>query len=231
MMGRMAAPDPIPTVKGRWVIRRSVPLPTWRGCIVILLMAGAALFLFVKTVHPFLAMQEPTSGGLLVVEGWLPDHALQEAWHEFETGRYQKLLVTGGPLERGSPLSGYATHAELGAAILLALGANSNSVVAIPASKVHRDRTYSYAVALRAYLDKNHLQQPVHLITMGPHARRSRLLYEKALGKGTPISVFAYDEREYDPAHWWRYSAGVRIVIGELLAYGYVKLFFRPESA
>jgi hypothetical protein len=32
-------------------------------------------------------------------------------------------------------------------------------------------------------------------------------------------------DRNFDPAHWWRSSAGVRTVIGEAIAYLYSRLF------
>src|ERR1035441_1729791 len=31
---------------------------------------------------------------------------------------------------------------------------------------------------------------------------------------------------EYDERHWWHYSQGVRIMIGEVLAYTYARLLF-----
>jgi uncharacterized SAM-binding protein YcdF (DUF218 family) len=231
MIGSMATIDSAPAKNGRWFRRRSLPVPTWRGWLLLLLLATAFLWLFAKTVHPFLAVRDPSAGGLLVVEGWAPDFAFQAALNEFRSGRYQSLVVTGGPLERGASLSSYGTYAELGAASLRAMGADSNSVVAVPAPKVRRDRTYNSAVALGKYFEVHPLNQPVHLFTVGAHARRSKLLFEKALGDKIPVTVYAVDEEEYDPTHWWRSSAGVRLIIGELLAYAYVKVLFNPTEA
>jgi hypothetical protein len=42
--------------------------------------------------------------------------------------------------------------------------------------------------------------------------------------------VWAIPTTEYDPQHWWRSSSGVRTVIGEALAYAYVKCFFRAPA-
>ena len=68
------------------------------------------------------------------------------------------------------------------------------------------------------------------LATLGPHARRSRLLYEKAFGPQVKIGIVALVNREYDPAHWWRTSEGVREVIGEGIAYMYARFLFWPGA-
>jgi uncharacterized SAM-binding protein YcdF (DUF218 family) len=70
----------------------------------------------------------------------------------------------------------------------------------------------------------------VNLITSGPHARRSRLLFQKALGKGVTVGVMALAARDYDERHWWHYSQGVRTLIGEVLAYAYARLLFYPPD-
>jgi uncharacterized SAM-binding protein YcdF (DUF218 family) len=68
----------------------------------------------------------------------------------------------------------------------------------------------------------------VHLVTTGPHGRRSRLLFQKALGKDYNVGVTCLEDASYDPAHWYCYSEGVRSVIGEFIAYTYAKFFFFP---
>ena len=67
-----------------------------------------------------------------------------------------------------------------------------------------------------------------HLITEGAHGRRSRLLFQRALGSGVTVGVTSVPSSAYDPEHWWKFSAGVREVVGELLAYGYARFLFRP---
>jgi uncharacterized SAM-binding protein YcdF (DUF218 family) len=70
----------------------------------------------------------------------------------------------------------------------------------------------------------------VNLITGGPHARRSRLLFEKALGKGVTVGVMAIAANDYDERHWWHFSQGVRIIIDETLAYAYARVLFYPPE-
>ena len=68
----------------------------------------------------------------------------------------------------------------------------------------------------------------IHLITTGPHGRRSRLLFQKALGKDYHVGITCLEDSGYDPDHWYLYSQGVRKVLGEWIAYTYAKLFFHP---
>jgi uncharacterized SAM-binding protein YcdF (DUF218 family) len=209
--------------------RRQCLLPTWRGFTVLVLVLAAVTTFCVLTIHPFLAHNDPLPGGALVVEGWSPDYALESAVVEFRHRQYTKLYVTGGPLEIGAPLSEYKTYAERGAAILLKLGLAPQDLQAVPAPLVVRDRTFASAVALRQWLrDHGSAAGQINLITVGPHARRSRLMYQKAMGADTLVGVIPVLSRDYDPNHWWRSSEGVRTVISEALAYAYARFLFRP---
>jgi hypothetical protein len=214
---------------GKFVRRRTCLVPTWRGSLVLLLAGGLLLWVLVRGAHPFLALQAPIPGGVLAVEGWAPDYALAETLAEFKRNSYQKLYVTGGPLDQGAPLSEYRTCAELGAAILVRMGLDSNVVQAVPAPAVRQDRTYASAVALRRWLQEHQVKATnVNVISVGPHARRTRLLFEKALGPEATVGILAVEERDYDPQRWWKSSAGFRTVTDELIAYAYARWLFRP---
>lgn len=209
--------------------RRQCLVPTWRGWgLLVLACASLALLAFWKA-QPFLAMQDSQPGGVLIIEGWAPDYALKVAVEEFHRGHYAKLYVTGGPLEQGAPLSEYKTYAELGAATLLKFGLNADQVQAAPAAKVLRDRTFNSAVFLGKWLH-DHQQTPArfNLMTIGAHARRSRLLFQKALGNDAIVGVIAIPDENYDEKRWWRYSAGVRTIISEVLAWFYARFLFHP---
>jgi DUF218 domain len=196
---------------------------------VLVLLVLAALFL--RGVLPFLAVNAPVTAQVLVVEGWVNDYALEAAVQEFHRGGYSKMYVTGGPLERGEPLSEYKTYAALGAAVAIHFGVPPTLVQAVPAPNVRRDRTYASALALRDWLEL-HGQMPdgLNLVTLGPHARRSRLLYEKAFGDACRIGVISIEDEGYDPHRWWAYSQGVRTVVSETVAYLYTRFFFRVSA-
>src|SRR2546423_138399 len=123
--------------------RRECWCLTWRGRIVLLLFLFGLGIAGLLGIHPFLAPNRPVTSSLLVVEGWVADYGFKAAAAEFSRGGYQKLFVTGGPLEVGAPLVDYKTYAELGAATLLKYGINSNSVQAVPAPRVQQDRTFN----------------------------------------------------------------------------------------
>ena len=140
--------------------------------------------------------------------------------------------MTGGPIEAESPLAAYGSYAALTADVLREVGAAPGTVHAVPAPEVARDRTYSSAVALRDEFARSGAPVAMlNLMTSGPHSRRSRLLYEKAFGPAVRIGTISTAERGFDPDRWWTTSAGVRTVVGELIAYLYARFLFRPPAS
>lgn len=209
--------------------RRECLVLTWRGRFLLLVLGASLAFAAARGASPFLAVNDPVVGGALVVEGWAPDYALAEAMAEFKRNPYTRLYVTGGPIEKGAPLSEYKTFAEFGAATLIRMGMASNLVQAVPAPPVRQDRTYASAVALRNWLrEHGAAPQDCHVLSVGPHARRTRLMFEKALGGTTRVGITSIESPDHDPKRWWRTSAGVRTVLGEVIAYVYARLFFWP---
>ena len=206
-------------------------MPTWRGWLLVVLVGIAGGNLLLRGVYPFLAVAEKLPAKVLVLEGWNPDSVYQEAIAEFRSGGYEKLLVTGGPLDKGSPLSEYKTYAEMGAATLIGFGLKPVEVQAVPAPPTRRDRTFNCAVALATRLNaEGDLPSEINLVSVGPHCRRSRMLFEKALGDGVKVGVIPTEPNDYDPARWWRSSAGFRTVTGEAIAYLYARFLFKPEE-
>lgn len=207
--------------------RHQCLLPTWRGLFLIVFVGAGFLLMAVLNVQPFLALTEPVPAQVLVVEGWVPDYVLEKAALEFNRGNYSKLFVTGGPLEKGGMFSGHKTHAELGAAILIGMGIGKNAIEAVPAPPVLRDRTYASALALKSWLhERNPGVTSLNLVSVGVHARRSHLLFQKAFDDGLRVGIIAVEDRNYSGERWWKFSAGVRAVMDELFAYIYALLVF-----
>ncbi|MGA9777415.1 MAG: ElyC/SanA/YdcF family protein [Limisphaerales bacterium] len=211
--------------------RRTCWLPTLRGWLLLFVLLGFPAVFGFRNADTFLTINDPVPDGVLVVEGWSPDYAMETAMSEVKRNPYHKLYVVGGPLEQGAPLSEYKTYAELGAATLLRMGMSQDTVQAVPAPYERRDRTYAAAIALRNWF-REHGDAPktINLISVGAHARRSRLLFEKAFGNGTRVGVMDMEDRGYDPRHWWRSSQGVRSVLDEMIAYGYARFLFSPSA-
>ena len=211
--------------------RRQCLVPTLRGWLLAVLGLTALALIGMLEIGPFLAVTDPVPGGVLVIEGWVPDYMLEAAIVEFKRDHYTRLFVTGIPVQQGAPLSEYKNYAYIGAATLVKLGMSTNDVQAVPTGATRRDRTYAMALSLKHWL-RDHDMAPakVNLMTGGPHARRSRLMFEKALGSGVTVGVIAIPANDYDERHWWNSSQGVRVVIGEALAYTYARLLFYPRQ-
>jgi hypothetical protein len=211
--------------------RRQCLIPTLRGWALLIVSLMVLIIIGARQAGRFLTLSDPVQGGVMVVEGWAPDYALEAVIAEFHRNHYDKLFVTGLPLERGAPLSEYKTYAELSAAILIKMGMSSNVVQAVPAMPVRQDRTYAMATSLKRWMSEHGMSPTrVQIMTLGPHARRSRFIFEKAFGKGVKVGITAIPSQDFDPAHWWTSSEGVRSVIGEGLAYAYARLLFHPPK-
>ena len=234
-MARTSIPNETPAEKKKrsWGLlkRRPCLVPTLRGWLALIVSLVLLAILIARGIHPFLAVNDSIPGGVLVVEGWAPDYAMAEAVAEFHRHTYDKVFVTGIPIEHGGPLYDFKSYAELGAAMLIKLGLSTNIVQAVPTPNVPQDRTYTSAVALRNWLGEHGMAAPkINLFSVGPHARRSRLLYQKAMGKGVTIGVIAAPVDDYNPARWWRSSNGVRAVTGEAIGYLYACFLFRAPA-
>jgi hypothetical protein len=97
---------------------------------------------------------------------------------------------------------------------------------------VDKDRTYVSALALKEHLIEHGIStKNVNVLTMGIHARRSRLLFRKAFGPETTIGIVALEEPIENPKPWWVTSVGVRGMISEVLAFIYARFLFMPNRA
>ncbi len=205
--------------------RKEVWLPTIQGWLFILVLVLAFMLFTVNHIHRFLAPNFPIKADVLVVEGWMEDYAIKSAMQEFKQGGYQKLITTGSPLEQGYYLSQYKTTAELSAATLIALGFDPDQLVAVSAPNVVRNRTAASAVALREWLRQSNLKiKSINLYSSDVHARRSWLMFKQALAPDIQVGVISVDSDSYNPKQWWIYSAGVRSIIAETIAYLYARL-------
>jgi hypothetical protein len=202
----------------------------WSARFLLLLFFALLLLGVFFRIYPFLAPNHPPHDGIMVVEGWIPDESLEVVAKMYRAGKYQKIICTGVPLEVGSYLLPFHSFSEMTAARFYHLGFSSNEVVAVSAPLAPRDRTYLSALALRDYL-QTHPEEAVlnlHLLTIGPHGRRSWILFQKALEKERKIGITSLPDPAYDPARWYTCSRGVRAVIDESIACLYATFFFHP---
>ena len=213
--------------------RRHLWAPTWRGWLLLLALGGLAAIAGRQSIHPFLAIDRPVATDILVVEGWVPDYALKRGLDLSVGQKSIYLLLTGGTV-RGevNPELG-DTYARMAMLRLQRLGGDLRHVRSVPSPELTpkpvRDRTYAEALAVKKWMkDQGVSVRSINVLTVGPHARRSRLLFQKAFGPGIEIGVIAIRDREYDPRVWWRYSEGVKELLSEGAAYLYARVLFQP---
>lgn len=188
---------------------------------------GAALLL---GVHPFLAVSDGGRGEIMVVEGWIGARRSDRAAAAFKAGRYRSVVVVRDVYEGGNKWTSGRYTADYVAADLVEGGVPSNLVHIVFCPVVRKDRTYHCAKAAREWLtQRGEAPAALDVVTIAAHARRSRLMYQKAFGDAVRVGVVALEDPTYDPGRWWQTSPGVREVSAEAIAYLYARLFFWPK--
>jgi hypothetical protein len=205
---------------------------SWRGRFAlgsIVLLAG---WLMLSQSNPFLAVTHRENTKILVVEGWVHEYAIDAAVKEFKTGNYARVFVTGGPIDGyGGYINDYNTEASIGTGKLREAGIPNDSLQMVPSRVWNRNRTYYSAIALRDWFITHNVQaQSINVLTQEAHARRTWLLFQEAFGKDVRVGIISIPNPDYDASHWWRYSDGVREIIGEGIAYIYAKFLFWPKN-
>lgn len=203
---------------------------TVRGWLAVFVLIPLVGWMLILSLYPFLAVTHRVDANLLVVEGWIHEYAVHVGAEEFKAGSYRRVFTTGGPTQgTGAYISDAFTAASVGASRLRKAGVAAEFVQMVPSHVNDRDRTYSSAIALREWFHKNGVSvTAINIVTEDFHARRTRLLFEKAFGDGVKIGIIAVINPDYDPAHWWRYSEGVRDALSEAIAYLYARFLFFP---
>lgn len=208
-------------------------MPTWQGWVLLILLTAGMGSVLLRCGHSFLAVDQPVRSEVLVVEGWIPDYAIKRAVDFYKTENVKCVLLVGGTIlgeVEPEPGDNYACKAMKRVRKIGGDVARFHEVVTMDSvGRPGRDRTYASAIATKRWLKAHGFRiKTINVVTVGPHARRSRLLFEKALGSQVEVGVIAVPDREYDAKHWWRFSEGVKEVLSEGAAYVYARLFFHP---
>ena len=211
--------------KVKLIKRQEMWTLTAQGWAIAIALIAYLIFFTITHVHSFLAVTSPIkSAQALIVEGWLPDYAIEEALAEFQNGSYYQIITTGGTLGKGSYLTGYKNFAEVTAATFIKLGLETEKVVAVPTPFVVKDRSYASAAEFYRWLSNSNLQiESINLFSLDVHTRRSWLIFKKLLNPSIKVGVIAAKTQDYDPEKWWASSQGVRTIIDEAIAYIYAR--------
>ena len=210
------------------VQRREIWVPTVWGWLCFLLLAALLGIMVVQNLYSWLAVTEPVGGNVLVVEGWMGTGELNDAAALYRSGRYERVITTGGPLHAWPAALARTTFADRAAEYLRQKGVPA---IAVSSPITPHDRTYFSAVMVREWAKRSGVAlDAIDVVSAGAHARRSRLLYERALGSQARVGIIAVRPRDYDAVRWWRSSAGARDVFDQATGLAWVLLFFRPEG-
>jgi len=70
----------------------------------------------------------------------------------------------------------------------------------------------------------------INVFTIGPHARKSLVLFKRALGPEIEVGVIAGTDDTYDANHWWMSVRGTYVIFRKLLGYLYAVTWPLPEN-
>ena len=232
--------------KLRLLKRRECWAPTARGWLVLTAIFLGLAWCLARSANSFLCVTRPVAAQVLVVECWLPDFAMAAAVAESQRGGYKLVVTPGWALPEGWVEGRFKSGGDFAAANLAALGLHTNVIVPLPSEAVVRDRTYASALAVNNWLKTNDWSRQrailgprtpgvgasvaaVNVYSLGAHARRTRLLYQKALGRKVKVGIIACPDPRYDGKRWWASTQGFREVMDEAIAYLYARLLFHPN--
>jgi hypothetical protein len=201
---------------------------TWRGRVLTATFLLSLTLMFSIGVYPFLAVTQRERAEVLVVDGWIPAYSIPQVAREFKNYHYSSLIIARGTYDdREDYESGYYHGRHLSNLVVRA-GVDADAVKLLTYPVAKRDRTYHSALAVKSHLARHQRAvRSLNIATMGPHARRSCLLYKKAFNDEAEIGVISMDERGYDSRNWWRTSDGVKSIISECAGYIYTMVFFQ----
>jgi hypothetical protein len=193
--------------------RREVLLPTLWGWLVIVGSITFTALLAARQLGPWLAVSEPLPGArVVVVEGWLGERELDDAAEFVRARGYQRVLTSGGPIRSFSPFSTFAERA----AHHLRQRLPDRTIDAVSAPYTAQDRTFASAVWVRDWAAQHAVPlDAVDVYSLGPHARRTRLVYRMAFGPDSRVGIVAGAPREFEVARWWTTSESGKATLNE----------------
>ena len=210
--------------------RRQVWLPTLWGWLILLAITGTACVLAGRHIYTLLAPNDPAPRArILVVEGWMSEIELDQAVAVFRSGKYERIVTTGGPIEDWVELRGSMTYAELAASYLIKHGLDATEVTAVSPPASAQDRTFLSAVKVRDWAAKQGLAlEALDVFSRGVHSQRSRMLYRMAFGPNIDVGVLSALRQNYDERHWWRTTATAQSVLEETIGLLWTMCCFHP---
>lgn len=209
-----------------WLFRRAtIWWPTWIGWCIVTAFLLTSVIGWSNYGESFLASTHRVPADVLVVEAWIGPRGIRAAVDEFQQGSYRYIVASGG-LTSGFWEDQPSSYAVMAGREMVRLGIPKERLVVAASENTERRRTFESAVTVwRALRDAGIKPKAINVFTLGPHARRSALVFAKVNSQGPKIGVIGWVPTNYKTEPWWRSSERSREFVDETLGYLYEVLF------
>jgi len=172
----------------------------------------------------FFSVTRRIPADVLVVEGWIGPEGVRAAAEEFGRGAYRYVVATGGTT-RDRADSDRRSFAEMAKRELIESGVPESRIIVSSTGEIERQRTFQSAVtAWRSIQQAEVRPAAINIFSLGPHAMRSRLVYEKVFAPEVPVGVIAFVPSEYHIQPWWQSVSRTKCLFKEMLGYPFERL-------
>ena len=189
-------------------------MPTWQ-CLGLIFLIVAAFFIgfFVNAYHFLAVTSRLPNPDVLIIEDWMPESVLQAAAEEFEKGSYHHLLISGFDISGND----HPLHNQIKSTAsqrIIALGVPENQIIECFVKSPDISRSLAMARSANDTLQKRNIES-MGVTVMAPsvHARKTRMVYRRAMLSGTPVGVIAVPTGHHNSSGWWMSSPTAKAVI------------------
>jgi hypothetical protein len=215
----------LPLAKRDTTRRRILLCSMW----IFLLLVILGVTWLCRSGESFFSLTRRLPAEALVADGWIGRDGIRAAAKEFKLSGYEYIVVTGDMSEEEPDQSGDTVTAEQE---LIGLGIPKERIIIAPSSQATRQRTFvSVASAWKALETKGVCPKALNVFTLGPHARRSRLVYAKAFAPATQVGVIAFVPPKYELEPWWLSKRRTLCLLKELVGYPFEILLNSARSS
>ena len=121
-------------------------------------------------------------------------------------------------------INNFSSNAEETRNELIRIGVDSSRIVAVPGEKTYINRTLKSALAFCKWLKKSKYEvKGINIISSGPHAKRSLMIYHKVLGKNYKVGIIVLPY--FDNPNFPKIIIELREFIG-LIYYWIILIFY-----
>ena len=167
----------------------------------------------------FFSLTRPLPADVLIVEGWIGSDGIRAAADEFRRGAYKYVVATGG-LMGNRVDNNRSSYAEMARDELVQSGVPESRIIVSSIGGIEHERTFNSAVAAWTSTHSAGIRPAaVNVFTLGPHARRSRLVYEKVYAPDVPVGVIAFVPSVYRSEPWWQSTRRTKCLLKETVGY------------